>query len=77
MSVDLNKCKCGDKLLTRNGTILIYVMKLDDWHTYKHLIRWPDGHRGTRTNDGLMDDEGIHDGDVVDVFNIDIEWEEI
>ena len=52
--VDLNKCKCGDKLLTRNGTILIYVAKLPQECYYDHLVTYPNGSGGTRMSDGYV-----------------------
>lgn len=52
MIVDLNKCKPGDRLLTKHGTILLYVDKLPKENYYDHLIQYPNGSFGTRINDG-------------------------
>lgn len=51
MTIDLNTCKSGDKLISRHGTELTYVRKNlePDW---PHTVRYPDGSFGTRTNDG-------------------------
>ena len=78
MSVDLNKCKYGDKLICRNGAILIYDKKLDERYTYKHLVRYPNGTGGTRMSNGLVYIKNENsDGDIVAIFDIDIDWEEI
>ena len=50
--VDLNKCKPGQKLLSKHGMILTYVCKLKD-NYYDHQVQYPNGSYGTRTNDGF------------------------
>ena len=50
--MDLNKCKRGDKLLTSQGLILTYVVKLPKEHYYDHAVKYPDGAIGGRTDDG-------------------------
>jgi hypothetical protein len=52
MTVDLNKCKPGDKLKSIHGMILIYVEKLSEDNYYDHKIQYPNGSFGTRVNDG-------------------------
>lgn len=54
MKVDLSICKAGDKLLTKHGTILTYVGALPEDNYYDHLITYPNGSEGTRTNDGFV-----------------------
>lgn len=51
--IDLNNCKPGDKLLTKHGTILEYVCKLNpEVDYYDHKIKYPNGSFGTRVNSG-------------------------
>ena len=52
MSVDLNTCKRGDRLLTSHGLVLTYVGKLPEGDSYDHEVKYPDGAHGSRTNDG-------------------------
>lgn len=54
MSVDLRQCKPGDKLLTKNGTILEYVGDNITMSSsvYPHEIKYPDGTFGSRTDCG-------------------------
>ena len=52
MSVDLSKCKEGQKLLSSHGLILEYVGVLPEDDYYDHQIKYPDGSLGTRANDG-------------------------
>lgn len=73
--VDLNKCKKGDKLLSKHGTILTYVMKLDPRYYYSHVVRYPNGSSGTRIDDGHVYKNPKQrldsDEDIVLVFNVD------
>lgn len=50
--VDLNTCKQGDKLLSRQGEILTYVRKLLDTDYHDHEVMYLNGSFGTRMNDG-------------------------
>lgn len=52
--VDLNKCKPGDKLLSKHGIILTYVEKLPNRSYYEHKVKYPDGSFGTRMNNGYV-----------------------
>ena len=54
MTVDLNTCKPGDKLLSSHGLELTYIKKLTEDNYYDHLVRYPNGSEGTRTNDGYV-----------------------
>lgn len=49
--IDLSTCKPGDRLRLRNGMIATYVRptKTD---TYPHIVRYPNGHEGSRLDDG-------------------------
>jgi len=54
MSIDLNTCKPGDKLLSKHGMILTYVEKHSGVCSkdFPHEVMYPDGSNGTRTDDG-------------------------
>jgi len=52
--VDLNTCKPGDRLKTIHGNILLYVEKLPEDNYYNHLIQYPNGSFGIRTNEGFV-----------------------
>jgi hypothetical protein len=59
MSVNLNDCKPGDKLLTKHGMVLEYVGALPEDHYYDHEVKYPNispyfGSKGSRTNDGFV-----------------------
>jgi len=49
----MNQCKPGDKLLSFRGTIFTYGGKTHPY-PYPHLVFYPDGHEGTRTDDGQV-----------------------
>ena len=51
--VDLTRCKPGDKLRSKHGMILTYVKRLPEGSYYDHMIQYPDGSFGTRTNEGF------------------------
>lgn len=51
---DMRQCRPGDRLLTAHGEIVTYTgpsgrILRDE---YPHLIRYPDGSEGSRTDDG-------------------------
>lgn len=50
-SVDLRKCKPGDKLLSKHGIVLEYVFH-EPGAPYPHRVKYPDGSMGTRLDDG-------------------------
>lgn len=50
--LSLSVCKKGDLLLSKSGLVLKYVKKLGLHAYYDHEITYPDGSRGTRTDDG-------------------------
>ena len=52
MTIDLSKCKAGDKLVSIHGTILIYVGPTTKDNYYDHFVKYPNGSMGTRINDG-------------------------
>lgn len=56
MTVDLRQCKPGDRLLTKHGTILEYVGPNDTQYPtdYPHLIKYPNGSFGSRTDNGQV-----------------------
>lgn len=49
--VNLNECKAGDKLVSKHGTILTYLKKSGHL-IYPHVVEYPNGGTGNRTNDG-------------------------
>ena len=51
--IDLRKCKKGDKLLSCHGAILTYE-KNGGFETFPHIVTYPDGSAGSRTNDGFV-----------------------
>ena len=69
--VDLRTCKPGDKLRSRHGMILEYVGLVPYLNgTYPHYVKYPDGTRGTRTNNGKIS-ETAHlpeDHDIVEII---------
>lgn len=52
--IDLSKCKKGQKLLSSHGVILTYVAPLPDNNYYDHIVEYPNGAVGSRTNDGFV-----------------------
>ena len=56
MEIDLNKCEKGDKLISSQGMELEYVSKTpykEYWYL-DHVVKYPNGNYGTRTNDGFV-----------------------
>ena len=66
--MDLNKAKPGDELLTKHGTILTYVGLIPG--DYPHEIRYPDGARGIRCDNGnvMHNNTWDTDEDVVEIL---------
>lgn len=54
MDIDLSKCKKGQKLLSSHGEILTYIEPCPEQDYYDHLVRYANGSKGTRTNDGFV-----------------------
>lgn len=54
--INLNNCKSGDKLLSKHGEILTYIEKSTDPRDerFPHIVRYSDGSRGSRTDDGFV-----------------------
>jgi hypothetical protein len=53
--VDLRTCKPGDKLRSCHGMILEYVGLVPYSNgKYPHCVKYPDGTRGTLTNNGQV-----------------------
>ena len=50
---DMNQCNKGDELISTHGMILTYVGKMPD-NEFPHLVMYPDGAYGSRTNDGYV-----------------------
>lgn len=70
MAVDLNTCIPGQLLLSVHGKVLTYVGKLPPGSYYDHEVRYPDGSRGTRTNDGQVfkNNKMPEDEDIVEIL---------
>ena len=72
MTVDLRQCKAGDKLLTKHGTILTYVGPNDSPYPteYPHLIMYPSGGFGSRTDNGqvFVQARRPEDEDIVEIL---------
>lgn len=70
--INLNTCKTGDKLLTRNGTIVTYCYRCYD-KIFPHVIKYPTGSPGTRTTDGriYVNRNLASDWDIVEILKED------
>lgn len=72
MSVDLRQCKPGDKLLTKQGTIMEYVGPNKTYFRkeYPHRVKYPNGAFGSRTDDGITFrfDRRPEDEDIVEIL---------
>ena len=53
MTIDLRECKPGDILLSKHGYIFIYVGPNINNTYYPHEVKYPNGSRGTRTDEGF------------------------
>jgi len=53
MSFDMNQCKIGDLIVSKHGMIFVYEGKSGQTE-YPHQVRYPDGGRGTRYDDGSV-----------------------
>jgi len=51
--INLNNAKSGQKLLSKHGMVLTYLGKNNDL-IYPHLVEYPDGGTGSRTDDGFV-----------------------
>jgi hypothetical protein len=71
--VDLSICKPGDILISKHGLKLTYVKKLDPtWEYYDHLVQYPNGSYGSRTNEGFVfrNKRLPEDHDIVEIVQI-------
>jgi len=53
---DMNQCKEGDKLVSSLGMIFKYIRKTDD-QDFPHIVMYPNGAYGMRTDDGFVSNE--------------------
>ena len=53
-SIDLRKCRPGDKLLSKKGNVVTYLGNDSGNFLWPHRIQYIDGGIGTRTNDGFV-----------------------
>jgi hypothetical protein len=69
-NIDLNKCKPGQKLKSKHGMILTYVRKDDDL-IFPHLVQYPNGAMGARTDDGQVSAKKKlpEDHDIVEILD--------
>lgn len=49
---NMNKCKKGDKLLSVHGTVLEYIGINERYEPYRHVVKYPNGSLGSRTDSG-------------------------
>lgn len=72
--IDLSKCKSGDKLISKHGLVLTYIEKLPDADYYDHLVMYPNGSYGSRTNDGYVfknEERRLQeDNDIVEIIHV-------
>jgi len=72
-TVDLNKCKGGERLVSRHGWICTYIGKRTNSicaDAYPHAVLYPNGQEGTRCDDGFVfkSKRMIDDIDIVEVL---------
>lgn len=70
--IDLSKCTKGQKLLSSHGETLTYIGPLPESNYYDHLVEYPDGSPGSRTNDGHVfrnNRKPEFDQDIVDILS--------
>lgn len=71
--IDLNICEAGDILISKHGTKLIYVRRLNpEIDYYDHEVKYENGSKGTRVNSGhVMKNAGMRletDEDIVEII---------
>jgi hypothetical protein len=72
-TVDLNKCKGGERLVSRHGWVLTYIGKRPNSicaDVYPHTVLYPNGQEGSRCDDGYVfkSKRLIDDIDIVEVL---------
>ncbi len=77
MKIDLNTCKKGDILISKQGVRMFYESKLNpEIDYYDHKVKYEDENVGfgTRTNDGfVMRNEGSRletDRDIIEIIYV-------
>lgn len=80
MPVDLSTCVPGQRLISSHDIILTYVGRIPETDNcykcgYVHVVRYPNGNCGTRTNDGYVyatpSKRLPEDHDIVEIMNHD------
>lgn len=69
-SIDLRSCSRGDKLITRDGSIMYYKEPLPDIEYFDHLV-WYDEAKtkvGSRTHSGKTLKASEMDSDIVEII---------
>jgi hypothetical protein len=76
MTVDLNTCVPGQKLMSSQGSILTYVRKLPPGSYYEHEVAYPNDSKGTRMSDGFTyknENKRLpSDQDIVEILPLDM-----
>ena len=74
MNIDLRKCKIGDRLESKHGLEFIYLgpNTMCENSRYPHVVQYPGGSLGTRTDDGFVysnpEKRLPEDHDIIGVF---------
>lgn len=70
--IDLNVCERGDKLLSTHGILLTYLCRRTDTNYCPHMVEYPTGSTGSRTDDGYVYEYACNrlpeDHDIVAIF---------
>lgn len=67
--IDLRTCNAGDELLLANGKTVKYLGSRV-YKTFKHVVGYPNGLEGTRTDDGLWDGQKREEPHELDIVGI-------
>jgi hypothetical protein len=67
--INLKTCRPGDKLVLSNGQIVKYIGPICN-EKLNHIIEYPDGSQGTRTDEGYWDQEQKYTPHQLDVVRI-------
>jgi len=73
-TINLNDCKHGDILVSKHGMRLTYDKPTEHGSYYDHVVLYPNGAIGTRTNDGHVYRNPIRripeDHDIVEIIKV-------
>ncbi len=68
MKIDLNTCKPGQKLKSRNGEGHIYVRFVPEYKFSKHIVEDLEGNQSSRRDNGNFLRWGISGRDIVAIL---------